>query len=113
MELTSIGENIRRFRLAKKMRQEDLAERVGLSCNYIGMIERGEKVPSLDSFINLVNALGVSADMVLADVLENGYAVKTSMLTEKLEQLCAADRAQIYDVVDVMLRHSVPKNHKP
>lgn len=43
MELDSIGKYIRKFRLARKLRQEELAEQTGLSTNYIGMIERGEK----------------------------------------------------------------------
>lgn len=34
MKLDTIGKNIRKFRLAKKMRQEDLAEKSGLSANY-------------------------------------------------------------------------------
>ena len=75
MQYNSIGSNIRKFRTEKKLRQEDLAERAGLSANYIGMVERGEKIPSLESFISIVNALGVSADMVLHDVLETGYEV--------------------------------------
>ena len=64
VQYNSIGKNIRRFRTEKKMRQENLAERAGLSTNYIGMVERGEKIPSLESFIGIVNALGVSADMI-------------------------------------------------
>ena len=51
------------------------------------MVERGEKIPSLETFIKIVNALGVSSDMVLTDVLEAGYTVKNSMLNEKLEKL--------------------------
>ena len=36
MQYNSIGTNIRKFRTEKKLRQEDLAERAGLSANYIG-----------------------------------------------------------------------------
>lgn len=108
MGLESIGRNIRKFRIEKKMRQEDLAERAGLSEKYVGMVERGEKTPSLETFIHILNALGVSADMVLTDVTNAGYTVKSSLLTEKLEQLSVEDRARIFDVVDVLLRHSSP-----
>ena len=72
MKLDTIGKNIRKFREIKKLRQEDLAEKTDLTTNYIGMIERGEKIPSLETFINILNSLGVSADMVLSDVLDNG-----------------------------------------
>ena len=37
MKLDTIGRNIRKFRLAKKLRQEDLAEKTDLTTNYIGM----------------------------------------------------------------------------
>lgn len=106
MKLDTIGKNIRKFREIKKLRQEDLAEKTDLTTNYIGMIERGEKIPSLEAFINILNSLGVSADMVLSDVLDNGYKVKDSLLNEKLEKLVPEDRNRIYEVIDTMMKHS-------
>lgn len=106
MKLDTIGKNIRKFREIKKLRQEDLAEKTDLTSNYIGMIERGEKIPSLETFINILNSLGVSADMVLSDVLDNGYKVKDSLLNEKLEKLVPEDRNRIYEVIDTMMKHS-------
>ena len=49
MRLESVGKNIRKYRLMRKLRQEDLAEKADLSINYVGAIERGEKTPSLES----------------------------------------------------------------
>lgn len=106
MKLDTIGKNIRKFREIKKLRQEDLAEKTDVTTNYIGMIERGEKIPSLETFINILNSLGVSADMVLSDVLDNGYTVKDSLLNEKLEKLVPEDRNRIYEVIDTMMKHS-------
>ena len=106
MKLDTIGKNIRKFRLAKKLRQEDLAERTSLTANYIGMVERGEKIPSLETFIKILNALGVSGDMVLVDVLDTGYTVKNSMLNEKLEKLATKDWNRIYEVIDTLVKQS-------
>lgn len=106
MKLATIGKNIRKYRLMKKLRQEDLAEKAGLTANYIGMVERGEKIPSLETFIKILNTLGVSADMVLSDVLDNGYTVKNSMLNDKLEKLTPEDRNRIYEVIDTMIKQS-------
>ena len=69
-------------------------------------VERGEKIPSLETFIKIVNALGVSSDMVLTDVLETGYTVKNSMLNEKLEKLAPEDRNRIYEVIDTLVKQS-------
>ncbi len=111
MELESIGRNIRKYRRMRKLRQEDLAEKARLSTNYLGAIERGEKIPALETLIGIINALGVSADMILADVIDTGYMVKDSLLAEKLDKISAEDRAKIYDVIDTMLRHA--KRIKP
>jgi len=105
MSLESLGKNIRKYRIKNNLRQEDLAEKTILSPNYIGMVERGEKTPSLESFIAILNALDVSADMVMSDVLNAGYKTKNSMLDEKLSSLKPNERAFIYDVIETMLKH--------
>ena len=101
--LNSIGKNLREYRLKKSMRQEDLAEKVGLSTNYIGMIERGEKIPSFESFLAIVNALEISADKILVDVLNVGYEIKESMLSEKLSDIPIGEREKIYIVIDTLI----------
>lgn len=106
MKFDTIGKNIRKYRLERKLRQEDLAERTDLSSNYIGMVERGEKIPSLETFIAILNALDISADMVLADVVNTGYVIKNSMLNEKLSKLSGDDREKIYEVIDTLIKHS-------
>ena len=103
----SIGKNIRRCRVAKKLRQEQLAEIIDVSSNYIGNLERGEKMPSLETLVAIADALEVSADVLLHDVVEAGYDVKVSLLNEKLNKLSPKDRARIFDVVETEIRHSV------
>lgn len=105
--MNSIGKNIRKYRKAKKYSQEQFAEMVNLSANYIGDIERGEKSPALDTFITIANALGVSADMLLCDVVKASYEVKDSILHEKISKLSDKDRARIYDIIDTEIKHSV------
>ena len=104
MDYRSIGENIRKYRKTKKMTQETLAERAGLSVNYIGSIERGEKLPSLGTFIVILNQLGVTADCILQDVVQANYELKMSLLNEKLSVLSPDQRATVEDVVDVLVR---------
>ena len=105
MELGSIGGNIRRYRVAKKLRQEDLAELTGLSINYVGAIERGEKIPALETLIDILNALDISADMVLCDVLKTGYDIKTSLLSEKIDRLPPEKIETVLDGVEVLIQH--------
>lgn len=106
MELDSIGKNLKKYRLSQNLRQEDLAELAELSANYIGSVERGEKTPSLPTFIDILNALHASADIVLADVLSSGYKVKESLLHEQLDKLPPEERKRIYNIIETFLKTS-------
>ena len=88
MDYRTIGANLRKIRTKNKLRQEDVAERANLSVNYVGAVERGERLPSLETFIELLNAVGASADFVLSDVIDYGYEVKNSVFGEKIKKLC-------------------------
>ncbi len=106
MGLESIGKHISEFRHLRKLRQEDLAEITGLSTNYIGAVERGEKIPSLETFIDILNALSISADMVLFDVLQEGYQVKATKLSDQIKDLPVKDQKRIFDVIETLIKHS-------
>lgn len=110
MELESIGRNIRKFRLMRNLRQEDLAEMAGLSINYVGALERGEKIPSLETFIVLLNALEVSSDMVLSSLLVEKHQADASRLMDRMQNLPAYlpayDIERILAVVDVLIQYS-------
>ena len=106
MNFDSIGKNIRAYRIQKKLKQEELAELTDLSVTYIGMIERGEKLPALDTFINILNALEVPSDLILTDVLKVGYQIKGSLITEQLSNLSQSDREKVYDVINAVIKHS-------
>ena len=104
MDLSGIGKQIREARLQKSWNQDQLAEKTNLSLAYIGMIERGEKIPKLETFIRIINTLEISADVVFQDVLVNGYQVRMSRYLEKMDQLSKEKRDDILEIVDVLLK---------
>jgi transcriptional regulator with XRE-family HTH domain len=104
MDRKSIGRRIQTYREAAGMSQDELAEALELSTIYISTIERGVRTPSLEVFVNLANALNVSADLLLVDVLKNGYKVKASLLSEKLETKSSEDRDRVFKVVEAMVK---------
>ena len=62
---TLLGQRIREQRKEKGWTIEQFAERVDLSANYVGDLERGVKIPKLETFIRIIEALQVSADSLL------------------------------------------------
>ncbi|MDE7017259.1 MAG: helix-turn-helix transcriptional regulator [Lachnospiraceae bacterium] len=105
MDWLSIGRNIKKKRLAKSWKQATLAERVDLSECYVGMIERGEKVPKLETLVHIVNALDSTSDEILEGVLNRGYEVRMSEYIKLIGNLPKEEQNEIFEVLDVMLKH--------
>lgn len=57
--LKNLGQNIRKYREAKKYSQELLAEKADLSREYITRIENGQKFVSLKKLFLLADILGI------------------------------------------------------
>jgi transcriptional regulator with XRE-family HTH domain len=60
-----IGGVVREQRLARKLTQEELAYRARLSLTYIGEIERGQRMVSVESLLRVAGALGFSGAELL------------------------------------------------
>lgn len=101
MDYSSIGKSIRKVRLEKGLTQAELAEKSDITANYLGLIERREKMLALETLINIINVLGVSADIILCDLIK-----KDVLLTDKLDNLSQHDKNTIYDVVDTLIKHA-------
>lgn len=100
MDLSSIGKHIKEKRISKSWKRDELAEKTDLSVVYIGMIERGEKTPKLETFIRIINVLDISADEVLEDVLNDGYKVRMSRYVEKLDAMTQNQRNLFFQLID-------------
>ena len=85
------------------MTQEEIAEKLDLSINYVGALERAGKNLTVANLINIANALNITADMLLCDEIRTGYKIKSSMVTEKIEKLSPSDRDKIMQMLDIML----------
>ena len=65
------GRRVREKRVKINMSQETLAEKCQVSTSYIGLVERGERKPSLLVLVRIANALNVSTDSLLFDSLRH------------------------------------------
>ena len=64
-----LGVRLRQLRLARRLTQEQLAERAGLSFKFLGEVERGRGNPTLTTLGALSDALGVPlVDLIALDV---------------------------------------------
>lgn len=61
------GENLRRHRKAADISQEELGLRCSLHRTEIGLLERGARVPRIDTLIKIASGLGIRIDCALLD----------------------------------------------
>lgn len=103
MDYKSIGRNIRQCRESKGIKRETLAEMSNLSVSYMSALERGEKLPKLDTFIRIANTLEVSSDTLLCGVLAVQNKIVASALFQQLSHLPAPEQKKILNVVRTMI----------
>lgn len=80
----AIGQRIRTIRSGKHITQAALADMAKVSPPYLSYIENGLKCMSLETLINIANALEVTADVLLSDCFENHFDVSANELEELL-----------------------------
>ena len=62
-----IGDNIRKYRKANNLSQDELAEKLNVTRQSISLWENGQTQPSLEYIVALAKMFGVSTDDLLAD----------------------------------------------
>lgn len=99
MDNKQIGKRIKKAREDKGITQEQLAELADLSATHVSVIERGVKTLKLDAFVSIANALEVSADALLIDVVNQAHQSTASELSELLAHLPIKERNRILNAV--------------
>jgi len=64
---TRFGENLRRVRKGVGISQEELGLRSSLHRTEIGLLERGARVPRIDTMIKIASGLGIRIDSPLLE----------------------------------------------
>lgn len=101
-----LGSQIRAVRLKKKMTQERLAEAVGCGVTHISHIETGNSIPSLQTMIDIINALDCSADELFCMEVDQARPLLNSWLSELVADCSSAEVKLITDTV-ISLKNSM------
>lgn len=99
----SMGKKLRSYRAKCGWSLKECSEKIGISTRYLADIERGDKVPKLETFLLILNTLTASADDVLQDSLDVGYEAKSNDIIRKLNTLDVIKRKQALDIFDSVI----------
>ena len=70
MKKNGLGRRINEVRKDRRLTADKLSEVCNINATYLRQIEGGTKMPSLPVFIDICNALKISPDYLLRDVLD-------------------------------------------
>ncbi len=99
MDFKLLGKRIRDERLLQRLTLEKLAEKTDKSINFIGQIERGEAKPSLETLIDIANALNVTVDTLLSDNLNITNQSTSGQIYALLQEIDENGKLFLLDVV--------------
>jgi len=101
-----IGSRVRDERIKYNLTQEKLAENVGISASFMGLLERGDRILSVETLVKLSVALGVSTDSLLEatfdSVKKDSFAIQFSLM---MNELTDDQKQMVLDVIRAMLPH--------
>ena len=104
-----IGERIKQCREKLGLTQDQFAERLGLTTNYISTVERGASFPRCEKLIAIINGLETSADAIFCDVITHTSECRSGILSEELKELPAEEQQRILEIVELMIKQAKKK----
>ena len=99
MDQVAIGARIKAARERVHLTQDQLAEIIDISPTHMSVIERGVKTPKLDTFVRIANALGVSTDALLQDVVVPANESILAELSVRIGRLPQKDQERILNAI--------------
>jgi transcriptional regulator with XRE-family HTH domain len=79
------GARVRARREALGLTQAKLAEKAGVTSNYVGVLERGLKLPTLDTLVKMARALDLRPAELLGDLqLKDAWTEDVAALATKI-----------------------------
>ena len=94
IDYLDIGRRIRAERNKQKVSQEKLAEMVGVGTTHISHIETGNTIPSIKTFVAIINALNLSSDDLLRNHIHKAKHVFEGEIAEIIKD-CTDEEARI------------------
>ena len=87
MDYVALGKRVQARRKLIGLTQQELSEKAGISCSFMGHIERGSRKVSLETLIRLCDVLQVSCDYLLQDSMDADINHSTGSLSKGKQKL--------------------------
>ncbi len=102
IDYLDIGSRIRAERTKQNISQEKLAEMVGCGTTHISHIETGNTIPSMKTFIAIINALNLSSDELLRNHIDKAKHVLEGEISDIINDCSDEETRIIADTINAL-----------
>ena len=103
-----VGNNIKTIRLSKGMTQEQLAERLDRSVNFVSLIELGKSGMSVPTIIDICNILEIDVNCIFKGLIDYEMKENDKNIIDNILILSNEDK----EVVEHLIEHLIKKSNK-
>lgn len=98
IDFVQMGKRIKQRRKELHLTQEALAEQAGISASFMGHIERGSRIASLDTLLSICIALDVSMDFIIGHTNADLAKALPEDLTDDQRRACCETLNVLLDI---------------
>lgn len=106
--LQIIGNNIKALRLSRGMTQEQMAEKLDHSVNFVSLIELGKSGMSVTTILDICNILDIDVNCIFKGLLDYKMKNKDQNLIDNILILSNDDK----EIIEKLTEHLINKNNK-
>ena len=110
IDYREFGRRIAKERKKNNLTQEQLAEKIGMTGNYISNIENNYSIPSLETLIKICIALDVTPDYLLLGTVYSSDNYLEKELAHRIKKCGNKERRLVVRFIDWMLEEKFGQN---
>lgn len=103
--LKTIGNNVKKIRLSRGITQEQMAERLNRSINFVSLIELGKSGMSVETIVDICNILNVSSESLFKGLINYNSNEKDRYILENISTLNNKDKQIVTDLMQYIIEN--------
>ena len=101
--LKHIGKNVRQIRLLKGLSQQNLAEDIEKSTNFVSLLENGKTGIAVQTLIDICKSLDVDANAIFAGIIPATEKSQDTFIIDSLNMFNEKDKAIVSDLITYII----------
>lgn len=101
--LKIIGNNVKTIRLSRGITQEQMAEKLNRSINFVSLIELGKSGMSVETIIAVCNILDISSQSIFKGLIDYNLKENDRYILENISALNSKDKKIVTDLMQYII----------